>query len=477
MTMRPVHWEEGMFLLPQHLQAAQRYGTHLSQLGDKWNQHYSWGLRSCELDTNAFANYRFVVRTLKARLRDGTLIAIPEDNVLTPVELKAAFERTSPVRVFLAVPLFDLGRANASPNSSPDKARYLWDTQDLEDENTGQDRKAVRIRRLNVRLLLSTEDAAGYETLPIAQLKKTDRAEATPELDAAYIPPVLACDAWKPLSAGILEYIYDRIGMLLEKQTGLVVSRGIGLESQAPGDRLIVEQLRALNEAYAMLRVLAFAEGVHPLSAYLELCRLVGQLVIFSRKIGPRTPHDLLPYDHDDLGRCFASVRRYIDQALDFDPIPYQERPFQRVGERMEVKLEREWLEPSWQIYVGVQTSLSTDQCIRLLSPGGLDMKIASAAQVDQIYTLATRGLKFDHVQRSPRALPSPPGLNYFKVDPQSQPAVWQDVKEKLTLALRLNGKGLVESPDNEPNELTIRASGGQTASMKFTLYVLSQEK
>jgi type VI secretion system protein ImpJ len=469
-----------MFLLPQHLQAAQRHGSHLAQLGDKWNQHYSWGMRTCEIDLVALANYRVVVRTLEARFRDGTLISIPADGILPVVEtnaLKAAFERAATIRVLLAVPLFDLGRANVSSNGSADKARYLLDSQELEDENTGQDRKPVRIRRLNVKLLLSTEDAAGYETLPIAQLRKSDRAEATPELDEVYIPPVLACDAWKPLRAGILEALYDRIGKLLENQTGLVISRQIGLESQAPGDRLIVEQLRALNEAYALLRVMAFAQGVHPFPAYLELCRLVGQLVIFSRKLGHRTPNDLPFYDHDDLGRCFGTVKKYLDRTLDFDPIPYHERPFHRAEERMEVKLEREWLESSWQVYVGVLTSLSTNDCIRLLSPGGLDMKIASAEQVDHIFERGQKGLKFDSVARPPRALPSPPGLNYFKVDPQSLPALWQDVRDRLTLALRLNKTGRVESPDNEPNELTIRTSGGQTASLKFTLYVLSQER
>ena len=159
------------------------------------------------------------------------------------------------------------------------------DTQELEDETTGLHPQPVEIRRLNFKLLLSTVDRAGYETLPIAQIKKADRAEATPELDESYIPPLLACNAWKPLARDILEGIYDRIGALLEKHAALVVSRRISLESQSPGDRLILEQLRALNEAFALLRIMVFAQGVHPFPAYLELCCLVGRLVIFSKKL------------------------------------------------------------------------------------------------------------------------------------------------------------------------------------------------
>ena len=111
MTTRAVHWHEGMFLLPQHLQAAQRHGTHVAQLSDKWNQHYSWGLHTCELDLDALANQRLVVRTLRARLGDGTLISVPEDGLLPAVDLQGVLERVQVVRIFLALPVFDLSRA------------------------------------------------------------------------------------------------------------------------------------------------------------------------------------------------------------------------------------------------------------------------------------------------------------------------------------------------------------------------------
>ena len=40
--------------------------------------------------------------------------------------------------------------------------------------------------------------------------------------------------------------------------------------------------LGELNQAYSTLAVLAFAQGVHPFVAYIELCRIVGQLSIFT---------------------------------------------------------------------------------------------------------------------------------------------------------------------------------------------------
>src|SRR5436305_15163045 len=112
MTVRAVHWHEGMFLRPHHFQAAQRHAQHLNNLGEKWDLHYNWGLRSIEIDQDALANNRVVVRSLRARLPDGTLVGITEDGSLTEVDLKRAFERCNNVMLFLAVSILNLARFN-----------------------------------------------------------------------------------------------------------------------------------------------------------------------------------------------------------------------------------------------------------------------------------------------------------------------------------------------------------------------------
>ena len=58
---------------------------------------------------------------------------------------------------------------------------------------------------------------------------------------------------------------------------------------------------------------MAHASGVHPLPAYLELCRAVGQLAIFG---AARRPPDLPRYDHDDLGTCFLRVRDHLNDLI-----------------------------------------------------------------------------------------------------------------------------------------------------------------
>src|ERR1043165_8291368 len=132
MAIRAVHWHEGMFLRPHHFQTEQRFWLHAQDRNSKWDLHYNWGVRSIALDPDALANRRCVIHSLTARLRDGTLISIPEDGTLPEVEIKAALEKEPSVTLFLALPLMDLAKANVSLNSASDAQRYLADTQELE---------------------------------------------------------------------------------------------------------------------------------------------------------------------------------------------------------------------------------------------------------------------------------------------------------------------------------------------------------
>jgi type VI secretion system protein ImpJ len=473
MTVRAVHWHEGMFLRPHHFQAAQRYESHRANLGEKWDQHYNWGLRDVDIDTEALANFRLVVRALKARLRDGTLVQVPEDGNLPMVDMKPSFERGTSVTAFLGVPVAHVGKANVAANGSNDGSRYLLDTQDLEDENTGINPQPIQVRLLNLRLLLSTDDHAGYEVVPIVKLEKS--AQGAPQVDVTYIPPILACDGWKVLATDVLQETYHRMGRRIELLASMV-SKGISFGSQEQRDQEILGRLRVLNEAYALFGVIAFAQGVHPLAAYLEMCRLVGQLAIYGQE---RRPAELPHYDHDDLGYCFYAAKKYVD-ALMYMPEEdwYKERPFKGAGLQMQVTVERDWLESAWDMYVGVQSKLKPEDLSKLLKGAGawgLNMKIGSSDRAEYIYTTGQRGLVFNYSPQPPRVLPSPPGLTYFQVERASELKEWQFVQKSYTLAMRFSEK-LIHGEIEGEHELTIRLPNGQTTKLGFTLYVVRRQ-
>src|SRR5262249_18628446 len=204
-----------------------RHTQYLAHLDEKWDHYYNWGLCAADINLDALANHRLVVHRLKARLRDGSLVSIPEEGTLPTLDLKTAFEGNNNPTVLLAVPVANLNKANVSTNGPVNGARFRLDVQDLEDENTGINPQPIQVRLLNLKLLLDTEDRAGYDVLPVCRVQKSAGAEAKPELDVTYIPPVLDCEAWQPLRTGILQQIYDRIGRRIQLLAELVVSPAV----------------------------------------------------------------------------------------------------------------------------------------------------------------------------------------------------------------------------------------------------------
>jgi type VI secretion system protein ImpJ len=470
MSDAAVNWHEGMFLRPHHFQTAERFRHGQLSESSRWDQHHNWGLRTIDFDPDALVNYRFVVRRLKARLRDGTLVRIPEDGVVAPLDLRGPLERQSPVEVSLAVPALQLGRANVGEEVH---SRWRADTphDGVFDENTGQNPRPIQFRRLNLSLMAGGRDAAGFEVLPIARVERSAQAEAVPQLHEVYIPPVLGCDAWAPLNEGILQQIYHRIGKLVKQRAQQVRSRRITFDSQSTGDRQIFEGLRVLNDAMTYLGVLSQAAGVHPLPAYLELCRLCGRLAVFG---ADPEPPDLPAYDHDDLGHCFYTVKRYIDELLtrgSFE-LGYEERPFIGSGLRMKVEMKPEWLAPAWQMFVGVESPMATNELVPLLT-GRLNMKIGAFERVDEIFQRGLRGLVVTRIPSPPRALPESPTLTYFQIARDSSADEWANVQSTLKLAIRLNERLVAGNIEGE-KVVTIRTEG-QTTTMQFTLYVVPQ--
>jgi len=460
-----------MFLRPHHFQAADRAAAANLARNSRLTQFHGWGLHRCIIDPDALGGFRFVVRQLDARFRDGYVISLPDDAPLPELDLKPAFLGRTHLDVFLAVPKWRSGHANAA-GSAKDAARFRVDTQPTDDENTGTNPQPIGFRSPAVRLLITDEDQSGYEVLPLARLEKSERAEATPKLAVGFIPPLLACDAWPALQADILQQVYFRIGKKIEVLAAQVTSRGISFDSHSSGDAKRMHQLAQLNETYAVLSNVAFVPGVHPWPAYTELCRVVGQLSIFGKEA---RPPELPRYDHDDLGGGFWKLKQYIDALLnDVEDPAYQERPFIGSGLRMQVALESAWLESGWAMFLGVRSNITAEECVKMLTrPERLGMKIGSSDRVDTIFTKGQEGLRFTHNPKPPRDLPAAPNLTYFEVSRESSTNEWTHVQKAKTLAIRIQERDVVGAIDGQ-RELTIR-TGNQATTFTFTLYLVPQ--
>ena len=132
MPSRPVHWSEGMFLRPQHFQAADRHARQSLTISEDWYHPFNWGVRRVEFDRDAIANYAVVLRACEARFKDGTKLSVPDDSTADPAELRAALTGSGSVMVYLAVPALQPGRANVEETPTADGPRYSIEDQEAE---------------------------------------------------------------------------------------------------------------------------------------------------------------------------------------------------------------------------------------------------------------------------------------------------------------------------------------------------------
>jgi type VI secretion system protein ImpJ len=486
MSNLPVHWHEGMFLRPQHFQAADRHWADALRQGEQWDHEYCYGLRSIEISAEAIANFHVQVTHCQARMKDGTQVVLqpgsePDrvelksaieglEEALLKVDLKEAFEREAVVRVFLAVPKLKLGSSNVggASESAAEKHRYLTEPRELADESLGGNDQQIQLRKLNVRLLLHTQDVSGYELLPIAQIKRAGEGEALPKLDDQYFPPMLAVDAWPALGRDIVRAVYDLIGQRIEIRSQQIINRGISMVSQDSRDLERLFMLGELNTAYATLSVLAFARGVHPFEAYTELCRIVGQLSIFGKT---RRPPDIPRYDHDDLARIFYYIKQQIELLLDSIPdYEFEQRPFIGEGLGMQVRLESRWFGTDWDWYVGVlRGSLTEVECRVLL--GELAWKLGSSRQVDILFSQRREGLDLTPLEQAPRALPSNREWTYFVVNRQN--AAWKDVLATQTLAMRLQESLILNRDKLQGERKLLVSTRGKQVELQFSLFAV----
>ena len=473
MSGRSVHWSEGLFLRPHHFQAADQAHAEQALRHTALNQPYYWGLSACTLDAEALSAFRFVVRKLRLRFRDGTIVDLPDDAPLADLDLKPLFVGRSRLQIFLGLAKRRATGANLIGADSP-QGRYRIETSAVPDENTGGNPQPLTFRIPGVRLLTEDDDAAGYDRLPLMILEKSERAEAVPKPTVEFIPPLTACEAWPGLQVELLQKLYYRINKKMEVLSAQVLSRGIGWDSQSPGDLRRLLQLDRLNQGYAALSHTAFVPGVHPAEAYRELLRLVGSLAIFSKAV--RT-EELPRYDHDDLGNGFWKLKTTLDTFLnEVDEPAYEEAPFIGTGLRMQVALKPQWLESGMAMYLGVRSNISTEECVKLLTrPERLGMKIGSWDRVEDIFSKGQPGLRFTATPYPPRELPSAPNLTYFEISRESAGNEWAFVLKGKTLAVRIHERDIVGAIDGK-QELSIR-TGGQTTTFWFTLYVVPAAK
>ena len=88
-----IHWHEGLFLQPHHLQSFQRSMLHHIWGGPRLHLPFAYGVVEAQFSLDELAEGRLRFDPLHVVLPSGTVFRFPKDAELLPLDIKQAFDK------------------------------------------------------------------------------------------------------------------------------------------------------------------------------------------------------------------------------------------------------------------------------------------------------------------------------------------------------------------------------------------------
>ena len=316
---RPVFWSQGLFLQPQHFQAADEATTRQIDLLRLYGLPYFWGVRRLVFSGSA-PDKAVSIERLEAVFPSGAAVNVPFDSSLAPLALGRDWPAPDkPGTLYLGLALPKSGGANAAPESADEFTRFVYaeDPEPVPDIYGSSAPSSVQRLKYAPILIRDTdlERYADFERLPLARLR---RAGEQIEFDPHFMPPLLCLDAHPRLN-WLVRKIQDTALSCAERLSGYKTTVG----AEAPDMRFVLNftALGLLNRQIPTLAHLQSAPNAHPWSIYGALRVFAGELSTFHDHLDclgrtSAAPEGLPDYNHDDPQACFEPLAELLTKLL-----------------------------------------------------------------------------------------------------------------------------------------------------------------
>ena len=439
-----VHWYEGLFLQPHHLQCMQRNVQERIGSERRLGWAYPYGLIEVGLSADALENLLVQFDSLRAVMPSGVVVDFPDSADLPALNIKTVFEATSePFDILLGVPLWYATQANALGQGETDwriKRIYRPVETEWSDENTGENAQPVMTRKVNARLLLPNDDRSDLEILPLLRIAHaTGEDVGLPRQDPGFVPACLVL-AGSPV---LKEMVRDLANQVEASRGELVLQLtrgGFSIDTMRGLQFEQIMRLRTLNCYGGRLPQLVQAPNVSPFEMYLELRGLLGELTAL---YPDRDAYEVPPYDHDNPLVCFADLCDKIRGLLRGTVAPsFLKIEFSREGRLMVVELTDEQLTRPNEYFLGIKTQTDPRQLGRLVEDADKFKLMARSLASQRIW-----GIRLAEERHPPLELPSQIGLHYFRLLRADSTRMWERIKQEKSIAVRWEG---IEASDFE---------------------------
>jgi type VI secretion system protein ImpJ len=424
-----VLWHEGMLLLPQHFQQADR---HLeARLGSVLGlaQRHPAGFTRLAIDNEALANQQLKLVDAAGILPDGLPFDIPAGDGAPAARPLALPPGQDQVVVHLAAALERPGETNSSADGRRDGRFMRFRSQDLPvvDDSGEGERQQIQVAARNLILVVGNETLDGLSALPIGIIERGPTGGLV--LSEKLVPPCLTVTA-SPVLARLLKRTLEIVGSRAQELAHNRRQRTQGKVEFSVSESANFMMLHTLNGALPVLTHLA-AGRTHPETLYTELARLAGQLATFSVDGYPR---ELPAYDHHDLAGCFGKLDERLRGLLETSiTLRYVPVPLSRTSERIHSGRIPEAVLDGHRIYFSVQCGLPAERVMKELP---IKAKVASGGRLPALIAQAMRGLSITYLAVPPGEIPAQPGCSYFELSREGDH--WDGITDTRTIGVFL---------------------------------------
>ena len=436
MTDSPIHWCEGLFLQPHHLQSMQRHlaGAIVAERRRLWA--YPYGVVKMRLSDADLENHRIRFDELHVIMPSGLELRVPENGDIPSVDIKEAMAAGGgSLEIGVGVPIWQPNARNVIEGGDEGdwRSKRLYRTAEVErpDENTGENPQMIRVRRINARLLIGQEDRSDLEVLPLLKVVQAVGDElGLPRQDPTYVPSCLIVSG----SAKLRDVIRDMTSQVLASRGELVLQTTRGGFSADHLRGVQFEQLlrlRTLNRWGALLESLAGILGkMPPFEMYLYLKQLLAELAALRPD---RDAFDTPPYDHDNPLPCFDELASRIRSLLQGTVEAKFLKASFATGEEpgcVCAALDDEALSRPNEYYLAIKTKWDPKQLAILVEDRDKFKLMPRSLARQRIY-----GVKLAYEAYPPVELPAEIGLCYFRLMRHESERMWERVAQEKALA------------------------------------------
>jgi type VI secretion system ImpJ/VasE family protein len=430
-----IHWHEGLFLQPHHLQQLQK-GTHDLVSTERQLQFpYPYGIVEARLSPDELESMRLRFDRLHVVMPGGVQVRFPQDAELPSLDVRQAFASSGGnFTVYLGVPLWFSDRANTLPltTDGDSRAKLLYRLAEVEqaDENTGENPKAMLVRRINARLLLENEDRSDLEVIPLLRIVRgVGEQVGLPRQDPEFVGPCLLLRG----SPVLRELTRDLASQVVASRQELVVQLTRGGFSLENLRGMLFEQvmrLRTLNRFAGKLPALAEAPSVTPFAIYLELRELLGELTALHPD---RDEFEVAAYDHDNPYLGFAELSSKIRSYLRGAVAPsFIKLPFVEYEGILTAGFEDQHITGPNEYFLGIKTAEDPLQLAALVEDADR-FKLMPRSLANR----AIRGVLLKEERFAPLELPAQTGLYYFRLLRNESARAWQQILTERAAVVR----------------------------------------